>query len=427
MKGLKAVGLLIGIILTAELYEVQAQHLESKFRIPENPDKRVTVPFELINNLIVIEIRINGSEPLKFILDSGAGRNIITTLYDETIELKNLMTVRLAGLGTGNSLEAFHSYDNEMKIGDRIIGEEIEILILKEDLLHLSSYMGTEIHGIFGYTFFESFAVEINYSRELLRIYDTKEFENKFKKLPKNWRWHKLPISVEDKKPHLNIHYKHSQSSDYKSLKFLVDSGASNSFSLYEMTDENIKVPSKTVNSIIGTGLSGLLIGEIGKVQKMKMGEFESNEPIVSFPDSQSVRRALQINDRKGSVGGDILRRFKVIFHYENEMLYLRKNWNFGDDFYFNASGLEVSAPIPDIPYYVVSYVREDSPAANNGIKEGDVILKVNGQNSARLTMNDMLDYFQKKRGDQLFIEVQRDSLKKSFRIDMDINLVPDR
>ena len=72
-----------------------------------------------------IEARINNSEPLKFILDSGAGRNIITSLYNKEIYLNNTETVLLAGLGEGDRLEAFRSTGNRVQI-ERISGENVD-------------------------------------------------------------------------------------------------------------------------------------------------------------------------------------------------------------------------------------------------------------------------------------------------------------
>lgn len=90
----------------------------------------------------------------------------------------------------------------------------------------------------------------------------------------------------------------------------------------------------------------------------MSMEEFIFPQPVIAYPDSESVRRVVRAENRMGSIGGDIFRRFKIIFHYDNRLLYLRKNRKFSDDFYYNSSGLEVQTPIPDLPYYLVAYVR---------------------------------------------------------------------
>lgn len=417
--------LLLSLIIgSSSLYAQES--LSKVFEITRNNDRRVTIPFTLINNLIVIEAHINNSAPMTFILDSGASGNILTSVYDEGLYLNNVETVRLAGLGEGNSIEAFQSLENNIKIGDRIVASNAEVLLLKEDIFQLDTFMGTKINGILGHDFFESFAVEINYSRKLLRIYEPSAFQEKFRKLPQHRKWHQLPLTVQNDKSYLEVGYKHKEGDPFIPLRLLVDTGASNSFSLYESKDENIKVPEVNVNSIIGTGLSGKVIGKLGKVQSMKIGEFILEEPVIAFPDSHSVRRVLRIEDRKGSIGGDVLRRFKVIFHYENSSLYLRKNSNYNDEFYFNSSGIEVYTPVPGLPFYVVAYVREGSPAFLAGVEEGDVINEINGRNVFNLKMDDLINYFQYKRGSSIFLKVERDSMIKDFRFRIDNKLVPD-
>ncbi|MBD3615202.1 MAG: aspartyl protease family protein [Gracilimonas sp.] len=396
------------------------------FEITQNKDRRVTIPFKLINNLIVVEVHINNSVPMKFILDSGATGNIITSLYDEELYLNNVNTVRLAGLGEGTAIEAFQSLDNTIQIGDRIRAVNAEILLLKQDVFQLDTFMGTRIHGILGHDFFESFIVEINYSRKLLRIYEPNNFKEKFKELPEHRKWYELPMSVQDNKSYLNVGYKHKNGDEFIPLRLLLDTGASNSFSLYESMDESIKVPDVTINSIIGTGLSGKVTGELGRVQSMKVGEFIFEEPVVAFPDSHSVRRVLRVEDRKGSIGGDIFRRFKVIFNYGNELLYLRRNSDFNDEFYFNTSGIEVYTPVPDLPFYVVAYVREGSPAFSAGVKEGDVIREINGTRAVDLKMNDLINYLQYKKSKTISLKVERDSTVKNLSFRMDAQLVPD-
>lgn len=402
------------------------QGISKVFEITEKQEKRVTIPFTLINNLIVMEARINDSTPLKFILDSGASGNIITSLYEEELYLNNVNTVRLAGLGEGNAVEAYQSFENTIQIGDRIKALDAEILLLTEDVFQLDTFMGTRIHGILGHDFFDSFAVEINYRRKLLRIYEPDTFSQKFIELPQHRKWHALPISLENDKAYLNVDYKHKTGDEFIPLKLLLDTGASNSFSLFETNDENITIPFVTINSIIGTGLSGKVVGEVGKVQSMKVGVFNFEEPVVAFPDSQSVPRVLRTDERKGSVGGDILRRFKVIFHYDNELLYLRRNSDYSDDFYFNSSGIEVYTPVPDLRYYEVAYVREGSPGYTAGVKEGDVIKKINGVRATDLSMNNLINYFQFKKSKTISLEIQRDSVLKNFRFKLNKELVPD-
>lgn len=106
--------------------------------------------------------------------------------------------------------------------------------------------------------------MEINYQRELLRIYDTDAFEKKFRELPTHRTWFTIPIELQVSKLYTNVDYRHGKCDDRATLRLLLDTGACNSYSLYESLDERIKIPSSTINTIIGTGLSGKVIVEMG-------------------------------------------------------------------------------------------------------------------------------------------------------------------
>ena len=48
------------------------------------------------------------------------------------------------------------------------------------------------------------------------------------------------------------------------------------------------------------------------------------------------------VPDRIGSVGGEILKRFTVVFDYQNEQMYLKKNKDFNAPFNYNKSGIKI-------------------------------------------------------------------------------------
>lgn len=423
-QGLVTGALIILAIFLLDQKKVSAQdtelefHQETEFEILGRKDRPVRIPFELVNNLIIVEASINGSVPLKFIVDTGVGNVLITSLPNgEEIYLNSTRTVSLSGLGEGEPVEAFYADQNLMHIGD-VQGKGVEILFLKEDIFKLSSFMGTYVHGLIGYDLFSKFAVEINYLEKELILYDPEEFEEKFSELPKHRKWFKFPIIIEDRKPYIEVAFKQRPGVSYTPLRLLIDSGSSNAFSLYKVTHDKIVVPQSNINTLIGVGLSGNVNGYLGRVQKIKLGdEFIFEEPVVAYPDSFAIRRAFELGDRNGSLGGEVLRRFKVIFHYRDGYMLVRRNKDFNEDFYYNVSGIEVNTPVPNIPLYVVSEVREDSPADEKGIQKGDVLKYINGEPTARLSLNEILNILQKNQGSRIRVGVQRDTVYKSYRL----------
>ncbi|WP_020403232.1 aspartyl protease family protein [Gracilimonas tropica] len=393
------------------------------YEIIGDKDKRITIPFELINNLIVIEGSINGSVPLKFILDTGVSKTLVTTIpIGEEIFLESSRIVQLSGLGAGEPIEAFYSEKNQLQIAN-VVGKDLDMLFLTNDIFQLSSFMGTNVHGIIGYELFADFAVEINYLDKEIILYDPDSFEKKFKKLPRHRKWHKIPLFIEDKKPYVDVTFRHQPGADEIPLRLLIDTGSSNAFSLYDLTHEGITVPRSQISTLIGVGLSGKVSGHMGRIESIKMGDMKFDEPVVAYPDSASIRRVFSLGDRNGSLGGEVLRRFKVIFHYPNQALYVRANKDFGDRFYYNLSGIEVNTPVADLPLYVVSDVREDSPADREGVRKGDVIKFINGEPVTKMSLNELITYLQKRQSRNLILGVQRDSVYKRFKFRLENQL----
>lgn len=398
----------------------------AEFEILGDKNERIVIPFELINNLVIIEVSINDSNPLKLILDTGVGNILVTSLRTrDEILLNSSRTVYLSGLGEGEAVEAFYSEENTIDI-ENVRGHNLEVLFLKEDIFQLSSFMGTFVHGLIGYDIFANFAVEINYLSKEIFLYDTEAFEEKFEKLERHRKWFRYPIDVIEKKPYINLDYIHHEGAPQTSLRLLIDSGSSNAFSLYDATHPNIEVPENTISTLIGVGLSGLVRGEIGRIEEMRLGEFVFDEPVIAYPDSNAIREVVSLGDRNGSIGGEVLRRFKTIFHYKDEYLLIRSNRDLGDNFHYNLSGIEVNTPVPDIPIYVVSDVRSGSPADRQGVQMGDIIKFINGESTASMNLNELIEILQKKRSSKVRIGVERDTLFKSFTFRLDDELQVD-
>lgn len=132
------------------------------FRFLNKTKNKVRVDFKLINNLMVIPLKINNKE-LAFILDTGSNKTILFNLSDnDTIGLKNIEKVTLQGLGKGNSVEALLSQKNTISL-QNIQSENETIYVILRDYFDLSGKMGVTIHGIIGNNLLDDFAVKINY------------------------------------------------------------------------------------------------------------------------------------------------------------------------------------------------------------------------------------------------------------------------
>ena len=352
------------------------------FHLTNKKVRRVAIPFELHSNLVIIPVKVNDGETLKFILDTGVRTAILTDEgFVDGIPSIDDRTIRLMGAGDQGEITAYVSSGVTFDLPEGVAAIGNSILILKDDYLQLDSFLGTRIHGILGYELFSRFVVEIDYMRQLVVLHRPDRFR------PRR-SFQEIPITIEDTKPYIDGVQLTTNDSTTIAVKLMIDTGASHALMLDRSTDERITVPERNISGYLGRGLSGEIYGQMARVPQLAIDEFELGGVTTSFPDAnaftQSIRRR---TNHQGNLGGSVLKRFRVIFDYANEKLYLKKNRLFRTDFEYNMSGMELMAGGPLLMDLIVSKVVPNSPAARAGVREGDVIVSVNGKYPPELSL----------------------------------------
>ena len=407
------------------------------FRFLNKTKNKVRVDFKLINNLMVIPLKINNKE-LAFILDTGSNKTILFNISDnDTIGLKNIEKVTLQGLGKGNSVEALLSQKNTISL-QNIQSENETIYVILRDYFDLSGKMGVTIHGIIGNNLLDDFAVKINYISKKIDFYQSKK--NKFKKCKK---CSILPIRVIRGKPFIQVKVKlDTVDKVFTDVNLLIDSGGSDALWLFENSKENIKTPINYFNDILGEGLSGTIYGNRSRIPALQLDAFEIPKPTVSFLDSLTTVNAKIFKERNGSLGSEILKRFTVWIDYPNKVLMLKKNSNFSRDFNYNMSGLELvyngkqlvkeeeiktvkdaynqgleanntvnfvtSFSYKFKPSFKIKSVAKNSPAEEAGLQKDDIILHINGIQTHELNLGSILEKLQEKDVKKIKITIKR-------------------
>ena len=395
--------LLAGILIVsgskiyAQKSELRQVEQSKELYFTNSRQKSLELPFKLVNNLIIIPIQINGSDTLRFILDTGLNTSIICEISTgETLNLNFAREIQLQGLGIGEPLSAIHTFGNDINVSG-IHGINQDYFVLMENIFHLSNKLGTTIHGILSFSVFNAFILEINYTDEKIVFYDPSFYQ--YKKNSKNYIT--MPMVIHETKPYI---YMKIQLADGRiiPLKVLLDTGASNSLWVDQGSLPDFSVPLSARQTYLGSGLSGDVYGHILRFDKVYIDHYELSDVIVSLPDSSSIENAIGLDQRNGSIGAEILRRFNVIIDYPNELITLVKNSDFLDPFSYNKTGIELTAPYPGLNYYTISQIREGSPAEKAGLLVNDEIISVNNSKVTDLTMNDLYKIFQLKDGKKI-------------------------
>lgn len=391
----------------------QFQTSNRGFLFDDPRDKRITIDFKSASNLIIIPVTINESDTLNFILDTGVRFPIITELpFVNKLNLNYLMPVQVKGLGEGQELTAYRSGNNTMKInGLTARNQEVQMII--DENFQISHMLGIPVHGLIGFNLFKDYIVKIDYPNEKITLYKPEYY--KYRDRNKDII---LPLHLEGNKPYVRTSI---VTDDMKEVpvKLLVDTGASDAIWLSEKSDERIELPENHIETFLGKGLSGDVFGAKGRLDGIWVGPLILPKPIVSFPNSDLIDQLISSNDRNGTIGAEILRRFVITLDYRNSRLTMRPTHRVKDDFNYNMSGMEVINPIPGMPIFTITNIRDNSPAYFAGLKENDQILSLNFSNHRSLELNDINLLLQSRENKKIRVTVLRDGeeFKTSFEL----------
>ncbi|MBL7849663.1 MAG: aspartyl protease family protein [Cyclobacteriaceae bacterium] len=375
--------------------------------------RRVQFPIEVINNLVIVPVVINGQLPLRFILDTGVRTTILTEkAFSDILNLQYSRYIKVAGPGEEKLVEAYITNDVTLDLPG-IHGQGHAMLVLEKDYLELRNYMGTDVQGILGYELFSRFVVEIDYEGRHLTITAPDAFKRRKK-------YQELSISVEDTKPYVSVPVT-LQNNTRLETKLLVDTGASHGLVLDPQSDERIVVPEKHINSLIGRGLAGTISGQVGRIHSIEFGSYTLHDVVTNFPNpgdygfNDSIKAGKTF--RHGALGGDLLRRFTVVFNFPMEKIYFRKNASFSRKFTYNLSGLTFKAKGVQLRRFEITDVRKGSSADLAGIEAGDELVSVNGLLASQFSLNSLNSAFDLRPGKKILIEIMREGkvLKKKM------------
>ena len=369
----------------------------------EDPRKKSeTIKFKSVSNLIIIPVSINQSDTLNFILDTGVRYPIITELpYVNKLNLNYLLPVELKGLDNGEALTAYRSGNNQIKIKG-LVAKNQEVQMIINENFQISHMLGMPIHGLIGFNLFKDYIVKIDYEHQKLTLYN-----------PKKYRYHDsrkniiMPLYFDDDKPFVRTSLVTDNYAEIP-VKLLVDTGASDALWLSVKSDKRIQLPPNNIEAFLGRGLTGDLYGKKARIDGIWVGPLVLSKPIVAFPNSEMIDQLMSSNDRNGTLGAEILRRFIVTIDYPNKRLTLCPTSEVKDDFNYNMSGMEITNPMPGLPIFTIDNIAVNSPAYYAGLKPNDQIISINHINYTSLNLNDINLLLQSRENKKIKLTVLR-------------------
>src|SRR5262249_11855681 len=144
-----------------------AQPAEGKANAP-----LASVGLSIHDDIPYLPVRINGSEPLWFIIDSGASGCVIDLAKAKELGIPMEGKAKGTGAGAG-TYDITFARDVTFTVGSlKTKVEKVQVI----DLSGVSSPRGKKLVGLLGYEYFERCIVAFDYEKAVLSLHDPKAF-----------------------------------------------------------------------------------------------------------------------------------------------------------------------------------------------------------------------------------------------------------
>ncbi|HEX6944563.1 MAG TPA: PDZ domain-containing protein [Casimicrobiaceae bacterium] len=310
----------------------------------------VDVPFEALSGHLFVRVLLDGRGPFRMLLDAG-GANVLT---QQTAQL-------LAGEGkqvAKSILVNTTSLEGVELTGQRYVVADIEPFLRRVEGVD-------DVAGVLGLEWFVRMPVKLDYARSRLTLYDPAKFKYA-------GTGTKVPVAARGRLPQV------AGSIDGIPGMFEVDTGSRGSVTLVPgfaaKNDLEKKLNAKT-EAITGAGVAGPLRAALARGKSLKLGSVDVPNPVVAIP-RVGGDVAAGSGELAGNVGFGIMRQFAVTYDLPNDALYFERYLNFGTPDIGDRAGVWLERQADG--YKVVDVVT-GGPAAQAGLKAGDVIVEFNG------------------------------------------------
>jgi hypothetical protein len=276
-------------------------------------------PFEIQANRIIFPMKIGDSSELMILLDTGLTFEGVYLFHEEKIEelgLTDGVEEDVAGAGADDPSSSVLKEGATLNVG----GIEFQ-----DQRIYVSRSPRTQSFprdGVAGWTLLGNYVVEIDHNTMTIALYDKSSFEP-------DPSWDPIEMTLRHNIPWIDLGISVGGEEETPAEVY-IDLGAGDALLLLVRPEMKFPMPEGMESKYIGTGLSGDIYGDVGKVASVRIGSHRLKNVVTAFPDAE-VRSKQEGAD--GIVGSDLLRRFNVIFDYDRSRIYLKPNRAFEERF----------------------------------------------------------------------------------------------
>src|SRR5215510_1446927 len=283
-------------------------------------EKTLRLPFESYHGLIFLTTRVNGSDPLSFIFDTGASLTVINESRAAALGLTLRDKRKIAGHDGGEgSMNFAFAKGVAIDLGDeRFAPDQVGVT----SFALAEKFLGHPMDGVLGIDFISRYVVEIDYAGKTLTLYEPKAYRAGRADVTAET----LPLKMIDGYPCVSARLK-LPGREALDLVFGIDTGGGGgSMGLNSplVTRRKLIESMPTVVPGFAAGVSGESPVVTGRAESLTLGRVAILNPTVGF--SQATKGAHSWAYFDGFLGSEIWRRFRVTLDYSRKQMRLETN-----------------------------------------------------------------------------------------------------
>ena len=321
----------------------------------------VTVPFELVNNHMYVDVKLNGRGPYRLLCDTG-GANIVTPELAAELGLKTEGQLEGSGVGEKSEDVGLTKVDR-LEIGDAFLDKQVFYVF---PLGEFGRVEGIRALGLIGYEVFKRFVVRIDYEGHRLTLDNPASFKYAGNGV-------RVPFKFKDHIPQVQGEI------DGIAGTFDLDTGSRASLDLMAPFVEKHGLKAKyqpKFEGVTGWGVGGPSRSAIARATVLKLGEVTIERPVIEL--TLQTKGAFTDQYVAGNVGAGVLKRFNLVFDYNGQVIYFERNANDAQPDVFDRSGMWLNVGEGNDFFEVIDVIA-GGPADQAGLKVGDQIRSVDG------------------------------------------------
>lgn len=253
---------------------------------------------------LLVRPKVNGKDVGWFILDTGAGANVLASSAAKDLGLEQFG--QLPAIGVGGAVKSHWCRLQSFTLGRLTIQEPVAVAM---DLSFLDAPLGSPIAGIVGYGTFHRSVLEVDLETPAVALYDPGQYDAS----RVGGRWQRLYQTA-------RVACVEAEFEGHRGI-FKLDTGAAGtSVAIHAPAVEQLKLlQGREVRDAVTGGVGGNLKAKEGVLKYFKLGGVRVENVPAVFATAREG--AFNSATTSGNIGGDLVKAFTVVFDYPHQRI----------------------------------------------------------------------------------------------------------